>query len=444
MAASAPKRSIQSKLNRLVLLSVGSVLLLAALSNLLHDADLYLAYKRDTLQGTASAFGAAASEAVARGDRISATQALRAVGQVPGLLRAEVVDLEGEVLAEMGDTVRLASDVDLDHNGQDVLGLLFSRTVQVSAPVRNAGRDVGRISLVADTSDLPGRLVGAIASLAVVWAAAMALGLLLAHRLQRSITSPLRKLTHAMAEVARTQEYRPVTGVASDDETGFLATQFNSMIEEVRKATDELLTREAEIIERLSRAGEQRDDQTGQHVVRVAKISGVIARRLGLDPKWTAELCRASPMHDVGKISIPDAILFKPGRLDPEERAKMEEHAEAGYSVLQGSRSALVQLAAEIAISHHEKWDGTGYPRRVAGSSIPLSGRITAVADVCDALLSERPYKKPWTLEAVKTHLAENAGSHFDPACVEALLAGWSELQAIYQKEEERAAALAA
>jgi putative two-component system response regulator len=220
-----------------------------------------------------------------------------------------------------------------------------------------------------------------------------------------------------------------------------LAERFNSMIQEIRRATDELLTREAEIIERLARAGERRDDQTGQHVIRVAKISGLIARELGLDPKWIDDLCRASPMHDVGKISIPDAILFKPGRLDPDERQTMEQHALAGYEVLAGSSSQLVQLAAEIAISHHEKWDGTGYPNKIVGEAIPLSGRITAVGDVCDALLSERPYKQPWTLAAVREHLAENAGSHFDPQCVDALLARWSEMEQIYTREQESIAA---
>jgi putative two-component system response regulator len=160
-----------------------------------------------------------------------------------------------------------------------------------------------------------------------------------------------------------------------------------------------------------------------------------------LDPKWIDDLCRASPMHDVGKISIPDAILFKPGRLDPDERQTMEQHAMAGYEVLAGSSSQLVQLAAEIAISHHEKWDGTGYPNKISGEAIPLSGRITAVGDVCDALLSERPYKKPWTLAAVKQHLTENAGSHFDPNCVSALLARWSEMEQIYIHEQESIAA---
>ena len=247
-----------------------------------------------------------------------------------------------------------------------------------------------------------------------------------------------------MATVERTNRYLPVRGIETDDETGFLATRFNSMIGRIRQGTEELLAREDEIIARLSRAGEQRDDQTGQHVVRVARISRIIARQLGLDPNWTDDLCRASPMHDVGKISIPDSILFKPGRLDPEERRQMETHAQAGYEVLAGSDAPLVQLAAEIAISHHERWDGKGYPRGIAGDAIPLSGRITAVADVCDALLSTRPYKQPWTMEAVKAHLIQSSGSHFDPTCVDALIARWPELEAVYATPQDEVRRLTA
>jgi putative two-component system response regulator len=173
----------------------------------------------------------------------------------------------------------------------------------------------------------------------------------------------------------------------------------------------------------------------------VATVSGEVAEKLGLAQSWIDDLKRASPMHDVGKISISDAILHKPGRLDPEERAEMERHAERGHLILGGSRSALIQLAAEIALSHHERWDGAGYPRGLAGEDIPLSGRITAVADVCDALLSERPYKTPWPLEKVRAHLIENAGSHFDPACVEAILACWTSIERLYGRPSEFQAA---
>lgn len=445
--AVTPLRSIRGKLDRLVVLSVGVALTMSGLLNIWHEAGRYLVAKRETLLATAEVFGAAASKAVAAGDASAAIQGIRAVARVPGLVRAEVEDRDGRTLAEIGATVRLGGDLDLDETGGgSLLGLLTSRTVAISVPVIDGGERVGRIRLVSETGDLLPRFVSAGLFALAGSAVALLLGLVLSSRLQRAITQPLVRLAAAMADVERTNAYAPVTGVASDDETGLLASRFNTMIEEIRRATGEILAREDEIIGRLSRAGEQRDDQTGQHVVRVAKISRIVARGLGLDPVYVDDLCRASPMHDVGKISVPDAILFKPGRLDPEERREMERHAEAGHRVLAGSRSKLVQLAAEIALTHHERWDGRGYPQGLKGADIPLSGRITAVGDVCDALLSARPYKEPWSLASVRAHLVENAGSHFDPACVAALIAAWPELEAIYATpdRDRGSAALAA
>lgn len=435
-------RSIRGKLDRLVITSVGLALLVVLTASLWQEANRYLTAKRDILIATAQVFGAATSEAVARRDPTAVRAGLRAIAQIPDLLRVEVRDQSGAVLADLGSSARLSEDAAFSdaEGGIEALRFLRSHTVQATAPVTHAGSVVGQVVLLGDATDLVTRFWGVIGGMLPASAIAVLVGLALAHRLQRSLTAPLSRLTEAMSTVEERGMYAPVE-VSTNDETGILADRFNSMIREIRRATDELLTREAEIIERLARAGERRDDQTGQHVVRVAKVSGIIARELGLDPKWIHDLCRASPMHDVGKISIPDAILFKPGRLDPEERACMEQHAMAGYEVLAGSSSQLVQLAAEIAISHHEKWDGTGYPNKIAGEAIPLSGRITAVGDVCDALLSERPYKKPWTLAAVKEHLTENAGAHFDPKCVDALLARWSELEEIYTHDPERLAA---
>jgi putative two-component system response regulator len=296
-----PRRSIRGKLDRLVLISVGTALLAAGILNVWYEADRYLTFKRETLLATAEAFAAASSKAVASGDEFAATQALRAIGRVPGLIAAEVEDVHGAYVAGIGQAVRLGGDLDLDEKqGAGLFGLLASRTVQISVPVREGGEVVGRIRLIRDTSDLTERFLTSLYGAVIGSAVALGLGLLLSHRLQRAITEPLVILASAMARVERTNEYEPVRGVASDDETGFLATRFNSMIEEIRKATDEILAREDEIIARLSRAAEQRDDQTGQHVVRVAKVSRIIAGQLGLDPKWTDDFCRASPMHDVG------------------------------------------------------------------------------------------------------------------------------------------------
>jgi putative two-component system response regulator len=251
-------------------------------------------------------------------------------------------------------------------------------------------------------------------------------------RLQQSITKPLTALTRTMAAIKRTHDYTVSIEITSDDETGILASGFNSMLEEIRKASDGLVAREEEIVHRLSRAAEQRDDQTGQHIMRMALLCRLIAKRLGFDEKQSEAIYRAAPMHDVGKIGVPDGILFKTGRLDPDERAEMEKHARFGYEILCDSNSPLIQLAAEIALSHHERWDGAGYPRKLSGEDIPLSGRIAAVADVCDALASERPYKKAWTLDAVKAYLIENSGSQFDSACVHAMIISWADVESIY------------
>ena len=198
---------------------------------------------------------------------------------------------------------------------------------------------------------------------------------------------------------------------------------------EVAAAVSVIEAREREIIALLMRAAEHRDTDTGDHIARVAGYVGVIAQNLGFQDAQIQMLKLASTMHDVGKIGVPDSILLKRGPLSIEERAEMEEHAERGRKILEGSTSDVVRLAAEIAASHHERWDGTGYPSGLKGESIPLSGRIVAVADVFDALVSERPYKKAWPLDHARAFIAAQSGLHFDPRCVESFLIGWDEVE---------------
>jgi putative two-component system response regulator len=204
------------------------------------------------------------------------------------------------------------------------------------------------------------------------------------------------------------------------------------LAEEVKKATAALAAREEEIILRLSRAAEYRDTDTGQHIMRMAQYCRLIGRALKLDEESCRSLYLSAPMHDLGKIAIGDAILLKPGKLSPEERSVMERHTVHGYEILFDSDCELIRLAAEIARSHHERWDGSGYPSGLRGTEIPLFGRIAAVADVFDALTSERPYKRAWTPEEARAHIAENAGKHFDPLCVKAFLQCWDEVLAIH------------
>lgn len=203
--------------------------------------------------------------------------------------------------------------------------------------------------------------------------------------------------------------------------------------------TQRIQQQEQELIYRLSRAAEFRDPETGAHIQRMAHYSRLIAEALGLDQQTQQLLLEAAPMHDVGKIGIPDYILLKPGRLSPEEFEVMKGHARLGYELLKGSASPVLQAGAEIAESHHEKFDGSGYPRKLAGEAIPLLGRIVAVADVFDALTSERPYKRAWSMEDARKFLLDGRGTHFDPACVDAFVALWEralEIRAQFQDEE--------
>lgn len=174
-----------------------------------------------------------------------------------------------------------------------------------------------------------------------------------------------------------------------------------------------------EIIRRLGRAGEYRDNETGMHVIRMSKFCEQLALAANLSEEFATSMLHASPMHDVGKIGIPDHILLKPGKFDPKEWEIMKTHAEIGCDIIGDSNSSLMQLAKSIAISHHEKWDGSGYPRGLKGDQIPIEGRITAVCDVFDALTSERPYKQAWKVDEALDYIIDNSGRHFDPYLVE-------------------------
>lgn len=191
---------------------------------------------------------------------------------------------------------------------------------------------------------------------------------------------------------------------------------------EIRAKQEAILDREREMIMRLAKAAEFRDPETGAHILRMAHYSRLIAQQLGLPQEEQELILRAAPMHDMGKIAIPDHILLKPGRLSDEEMVIMKRHAEYGYEILRGSASTLLDVAATIARSHHEKYDGSGYPSGLVGLAIPLHGRIVAVADVFDALTTERPYKPAWELERALQFLRDGMGNHFDPDCVGAFL----------------------
>ncbi len=199
--------------------------------------------------------------------------------------------------------------------------------------------------------------------------------------------------------------------------------QYNDTLEaRVSERTEELEQAKAEILQLLGRASEYRDDMTGMHTQRVGRLSGMIARRLGLPEDEAEMIAKAAPLHDIGKIGIPDGILLKPGRFEPHEFERMKEHTSIGASILDGSQFSVLKLASSIARFHHEKWNGTGYPDGLKERDIPIEARIVALADFFDALTHERPYKKAWSPEEAVAEVRNQRGEHFDPEIVDAFL----------------------
>ncbi|MEI7443566.1 MAG: HD domain-containing phosphohydrolase [Burkholderiales bacterium] len=199
----------------------------------------------------------------------------------------------------------------------------------------------------------------------------------------------------------------------------------------VAKATRAIAMTERDTLLCLARAAEFRDPETGAHVLRMAEYSRTIAGALGKDDDFQTLIRKAAPLHDVGKIGTPDNILLKPAKLTAEEMDVMRQHTTIGWQILREHRSPVLQMGASIAWTHHEKWDGSGYPRGLQGEAIPLEGRIVAVADVLDALISVRPYKRAWEPDSARAFIAKGSGKHFDPSCVDALERVWDDVLSI-------------
>lgn len=231
-----------------------------------------------------------------------------------------------------------------------------------------------------------------------------------------------------------------------------LADYSAQLEKEVLARTQELNDSRAEVIHALACAGEQRDQETGNHVIRVARYAGILANELGIEKEQAELLEQVAVLHDVGKIGIPDSILLKPGKLDEAEFAMMQKHCEFGMNILMGvagsmtelktkgnserrlSRSPILRTAAMIAMSHHEKWDGSGYPSGLKGEAIPIEGRICAVADVFDALSTRRPYKPAFSWERCCEILEQGRGSHFDPRVLDAFFARQADIRAVQER----------
>lgn len=193
----------------------------------------------------------------------------------------------------------------------------------------------------------------------------------------------------------------------------------------------DLSPKEEEYLTTLVKVAGYRDRESPLHSQRMAHFCAILAHNLGLPEEFCRDIRHAAPLHDIGKAGLSDVLLRKSGFLSPEERKEMEEHTRIGHTMLQGSRSRVFRMAAEIALTHHERWNGSGYPQRLRAEQIPLSGRIAAVADVFDALTSVRAYKTAWSLANAFKYLHDNAGEHFDPACVAAFENGREEIAAV-------------
>ncbi len=229
------------------------------------------------------------------------------------------------------------------------------------------------------------------------------------------------------AAVANENSFAP----AASAQMEMMVADFGRMYRERNEALEEVARAHHDALLRLALAADFKDDDTGVHIVRIGYLSEALALSIGQGAGWAGMLRKAAPMHDIGKIGIPDNVLKKPGLLDPEERRVMNRHSEIGAEILGRSRIALFQLAAEIALSHHERFDGTGYPRQLGGESIPLSGRIVAVADFFDALTMDRVYRPAFSDAVALAMLREQRGKAFDPRVVDTFLASAPQLIAL-------------
>ncbi|MDO6685899.1 MULTISPECIES: HD-GYP domain-containing protein [unclassified Agarivorans] len=218
-----------------------------------------------------------------------------------------------------------------------------------------------------------------------------------------------------------------------------LFNQNRELDRKVKEQTDVINTTRLQIIQRLGRAAEYKDNETGLHVIRMSHYSKILGIAAGMSEPDADVLMNAAPMHDIGKIGIPDSVLQKPGKLDADEWDIMQSHAVIGGEILgEGDSSELLDLAKTVALTHHEKWDGSGYPNGLAGEDIPIVGRIVAIADVFDALTSQRPYKQAWPVEKAVDLLKSEAGTHFDPTLVPLFIAALPEILEIKAKFEEK------
>ncbi len=308
----------------------------------------------------------------------------------------------GTILMEEGYEVSLAE------NGEEALFEAVNNPpdlilMDVMMPVMNGFEATRRLKSNDKTSDIPVIFITAVNEEADE---AEGFGIGAADYITKPIKGPVVR--------ARVKAH-----LALHNRKRLLEQEVRERTEELRRKNIELEQTRFEIIKRLGKAAEFKDNETGNHIIRMSRISSIIAEGMGLEKPVCDLVLNASPMHDIGKIGIPDSILLKKGKLDPEEWKIMQSHVKLGAEILEGNNSELLNTAVEIALTHHEKWDGSGYPKGLRGEEIPLMGRICAIADVFDALTSSRPYKDAWPVDKALELIKEERGKHFQPDLVD-------------------------
>lgn len=260
------------------------------------------------------------------------------------------------------------------------------------------------------------------------------------------IIGPLHRISEAVQNIINYKDFSKKIKIEYPDEIGELAFEFNDMTsnldlayKKLKKfaldeaiAKKEVFIREKETLEVLGKASDYKDPETGAHIARVSSYSLILSKSFGQSDLMQDLLFNAAPLHDIGKLGIPDSILLKPGKLTPEEFKKMKNHTNIGYEILENSSSKYLKAGAVVAMSHHEKFDGTGYPKGLKGNDIPIFGRIVSIADVFDALTTKRPYKNAWPFEKAANLIREERGSHFDPEFVDLFIENITEIKIIY------------
>ena len=285
----------------------------------------------------------------------------------------------------------------------------------------------------------------------IVLASCTAVTVVLLLLFSRYLTRPLANMVRTIEGIIHDREFSRKVDVEYNDELGNLANRFNHMTASLLRTYNEVkdhaykeavarkqvVQREYETLIVLGKAAEYKDPSTGMHIARVAHYSRILARLLGEDDESQNLVYYASPMHDIGKMGIPDSILLKPAKLTPEEFETIKSHTTIAYDILKDSRSVYLKTGAEIALTHHEWFDGSGYPQGLRGKAIPLFGRIVGLADAFDAVTSQRPYKEPWNLDRAFAMLEEESNTHFDPRLVQLFLEHNHEIRSIYESHRE-------